>query len=290
MIREKAGTSPWPLSARRFLDVNFSDPRVKWGNFTGDGLQTIALVSDGSIQYWPHFGYGNWGKPVHMQNSPRFPYGYDPKRILIGDVDGDGLSDVIYIDDTSVTLWINQSGNRWSEPVTILGTPPVSDMDSVRLTDVLGRGISGLLWTREANGPSRDHFFFLDFTGGLKPYLLHEIDNHIGAVTKVDYAPSIRFYIEDQKLPATRWKTTLPFPVHVVSRVEVIDQFSKGKLITEYRYRHGYWDGAEREFRGFGMVEQRDTESFEVYSSDGLHGRGYAVLPRSTRNTFHLLR
>jgi hypothetical protein len=25
-----------------------------------------------------------------MQNSPRFPYGYDPEHILVGDVDGDG--------------------------------------------------------------------------------------------------------------------------------------------------------------------------------------------------------
>jgi hypothetical protein len=91
-------------------------------------------------------------------------------------------------------------------------------------------------------------------------------------VTKVDYAPSTRFYLEDQKRPETRWKTTLPFPVHVVSRVEVIDYFSKSKLTTQYQYHHGYWDGAEREFRGFGMVEQRDTELFEEYDSTGLHG------------------
>jgi RHS repeat-associated protein len=279
-----------------FPDVNFSDPRVKWGNFTGDGLQTIALVYDGSIQYWPHFGYGNWGKPVRMENSPRFPYGFDPNRILIGDVDGDGMADVVYVDDTKVTLWINQSGNRWSDPVVIQGTPSVSDIDSVRLADVLGSGISGVLWTREVNGLSRDHLFFLDFTGALKPYLLHEMDNHIGALTKVEYAPSVRFYLEDQKLPATRWKTTLPFPVHVVSRVEVIDHFSGGKLTTEYRYRHGYWDGVEREFRGFGMVEQHDTESFEEFNVDGLHGPGtpfiqvdrkYFSPPTLTRTWFH---
>src|SRR5262249_15300745 len=32
-----------------------------------------------------------------------------------------------------------------------------------------------------------------------------------------------------------------------------------------YRYHHGYYDSAEREFRGFGMVEQWDTESFSTY-------------------------
>ena len=279
-----------------FPNVNFSDQRVKWADLTGDGLQDIALVYNGNIEYWPNLGHGNWGKRIQMKNSPRFPDGYDPKRILMGDVDGDGLADVVYVDDTKVTLWINQSGNRWSDPIVIQGTPPVSDVDAVRLVDVLGSGISGVLWSRDANGLSREHIFFLDFTGGLKPYLLHEMDNHIGAVTKVDYAPSTRFYVEDQKRPQTRWKTTLPFPVHVVSRVEVIDHFSKGKLTTEYQYHHGYWDGAEREFRGFGMVEQRDTESFEAYSTSGLHGDAVNFVqvgrqnfspPTSSKTWFH---
>ena len=111
-----------------------------------------------------------------------------------------------------------------------MGTPPVSDMDAVRLVDVLGSGYQRRPVERGCQWPlSRDHFFFLDFTGGLKPYLLHEMDNHMGAVTKVDYAPSTRFYLEDQKRPETRWKTTLAVPVHVVARVEVIDQFSQGQ-------------------------------------------------------------
>jgi RHS repeat-associated protein len=279
-----------------FPNVNFSDPRIKWADMTGDMLQDIALVYDGNIEYWPNLGRGNWGKRIHMRNSPRFPYGYDPKRILLGDVDGDGLADIVYVDDTKITLWINQSGNGWSDPITILGTPPVSDMDTVRFVDMLGTGISGVLWSRDANGLSKDHLFFLDFTGGLKPYLLQEMDNHIGAVTKVDYAPSVRFYLEDQRTPKSRWKTTLPFPVHVVSRVEVIDHFSKGKLTTEYHYHHGHWDGAEREFRGFGMVEQLDTESFEKYDSTGLHGaeaffakvdRQYFSAPTRSKTWFH---
>ncbi len=267
-----------------FPNVTFSDPRVKWADFTGDGLQDIALVYDGNIEYWPNLGRGDWGKRIHMENSPTFPLGYDPKRILIGDVDGDGLADLVYVEDGRTTLWMNQSGNRWSDPIEIPGTPPVSDMDAVRLVDVLGNGIGGVLWTRDFDGLSQDRYFFLDFAGGRKPYLLHQMDNHIGAVTKVDYAPSTRFYLDDQKHPETRWKTTLPFPVHVVSRVEVIDYFSKGKLTTEYRYHDGCWDGAEREFRGFGMVEQRDTESFEEYGGSGLHGSDVDFAPVHQRN------
>ncbi|MCI0728150.1 MAG: discoidin domain-containing protein, partial [Chloroflexi bacterium] len=200
-------------------------------------------------------------------DCPRFPDGYDPKRLLLGDVDGDGAADLVHVGDTRVTLWINRSGNGWSDPTCIEGTPPVSDVDAVRLVDLCGTGISGLLWSADADGLSRTQLFFLDFTGGVKPYLLNEMDNHIGSITRVHYVPSTECYLADQQRPPTRWQTPLPFPVQVVARVEVIDAISGGRLTTTYRYHHGYWDGAEREFRGFGRVDQRDTETFAEYQA-----------------------
>jgi len=262
-----------------FPNVNFSDPRVKWGDMTGDGLQDIVLVYDGITEYWPSLGRGEWGKRITMHNSPRFSYGYDPRRILVGDVDGDGLADLVYVDDRKVILWINQSGNSLSDPIEIHGTPPVTDMDAVRLVDLLGLGVSGVLWSADANGLSRSNMFFLDFTGGIKPYMLDEMDNSTGALTRVGYAPSTHFYLEDEKCLATRWKTPLPFPVQVVARVEVIDAISGGKLTTEYSYHHGYWDGAEREFRGFGRVDQRDTEVFDEFHAAGLHPQDHPFNP-----------
>jgi hypothetical protein len=113
---------------------------------------------------------------AHARNSPRFPFGYNPARILLGDVDGDGLSDVVYVDNGQVTLWINQCGNAWSDPIVIRGTPTVTDMDSVRLVDLLGNGISGILWSADASLPGRARMFFLDFTGATKPYLLNEME------------------------------------------------------------------------------------------------------------------
>ncbi|MGZ4997478.1 MAG: toxin TcdB middle/N-terminal domain-containing protein [Methylobacter sp.] len=266
---------------------------------TGDTLQDIVLVYDRNVEYWPSFGRGNWGKRVHMENSPHFPWGYDPRRILIGDVDGDGLADIVYVDDGKMTLWINRSGNRWSDPIEICGTPPVSDFDAVRLVDLLGTGVGGVLWTSDATGLARNTMYFFDFTGGTKPYLLSEMDNHMdnhmGSLTRVGYVPSTRFYLDDQKRLETRWKTPLPFPVQVVARVEVIDDISQGKLITEYRYHHGYWDGAEREFRGFGRVDQSDTELFADYHAAGLHPEhGFAAVnveafspPTEIRTWFH---
>jgi RHS repeat-associated protein len=274
-----------------FPDVNFSDDRIKIADMSGDGLQDIVFVHDGTVRYWPNYGHGNWGGAIDMHNSPRFPYDYDPKRILIGDVDGDGLADIIYVDNESVTLWINRAGNSWSDGIEISGTASVSNMDSVRLADLLGSSISGVFWTRDATVNGRDHYFFLDLTSGTKPYLLTQMDNHMGAMTRVQYGSSTQEYLRDQQLPATRWKTVLPFPVQVVTRVEVVDDISKGRLTTEYKYHHGYWDGDEREFRGFGMVELLDTESFQAHSETdptSILSETQFSPPVLTRTWFHL--
>ncbi|HEY5742207.1 MAG TPA: SpvB/TcaC N-terminal domain-containing protein, partial [Terrimicrobiaceae bacterium] len=267
------------IESDSFPNVSFEDPRIKLGDVTGDGLQDILLIHDGRVEYWPYRGYGRWGRRVIMRNSPRFEdaeffpgVGFDPKRLLVGDVDGDGVADLVYISSGHITVWINQDGNAWSDPIVIHGTPPVTDATAVRLADMLGTGTDGILWTYDFGAFPDSTYKFLDLTGGIKPYVLDQMDNHMGAVTKVSYAASTRFYLEDDGRPETRWRTPLPFPVQVVARVEVIDQISHGKLTTEYRYHHGYWDGMEREFRGFGMVEQLDTETFADYHAEGEHG------------------
>jgi RHS repeat-associated protein len=54
--------------------------------------------------------------------------------------------------------------------------------------------------------------------------------------------------------------TRLPFPVQCVERVEKYDWIGRSRLTSRYAYHHGYFDGVEREFRGFGAVDQWDTE------------------------------
>jgi RHS repeat-associated protein len=275
-----------------FPDVSFSDPRVRILNLCG-GLPAIAMVYQGRIDYWPHFGRGEWGKRFTMKHSPRFPDRFNPAHVIFGDLDGDGYDDVVYVEHDQITVWINQSGNGFAEPFVIKGTPPMTDRDAVRIVDILGNGVPGLLWS---SGQGRMRMMFLDLAGGQKPYLLHEMQNNLGARTKVEYLPSTHYYHLDYKKPATRWITPLPFPVLCVARVEVHDEISQGKLTTEYSYHHGYWDGEEREFRGFGRVDQRDTETFDRYNSPGLLGTGAASQveavhfspPTETRTWFHL--
>jgi RHS repeat-associated protein len=263
-------------------NVDLTSPYVKWADMNGDGLTDVVIVQDGRVDYWPSFGRGRFGRRVTMTSAPTLPYGFDPRRILVGDIDGDGAADFVYVDGDHVTLWLNTSGNGWSAPIEIQGTPLTSSFDSVRLVDLLGIGISGLLWTQSQWAPTRERMFFLDFTRGHKPYLLEGIDNNMGAVTRVTYLPSTRFYLQDSGT-VLAWRTSLPFPVQVVSRTEAIDRISNTRLITEYAYHHGHWDGVEREFRGFGRVDHRDTERFDGYVETRLFSP-----PLEVRTWFHL--
>ena len=275
-----------------FPNVDFSDPRIRTADLSGDGLQDIVMIQNGSVSYWPNLGYGRFGKRRTMRNSPRLGFNFNPAQLIMGDADGDGLTDLIYVERNTITIWINQSGNGFSDPIVITGTPAYTIRDSVRMVDIMGTGTPGILWSFDPStnagrplGGAR--FAYLDLTGGVKPYVMVGMRNNLGARTRVHYRSSVDYYLRDTyKKPldqedvydpmegfvgyAGKWKTTLPMPVQVVSRVEVIDEISKGKLTTRYFYHHGYWDGGEREFRGFGRVDQFDTETFERYNHDNL--------------------
>jgi len=45
-----------------------------------------------------------------------------------------------------------------------------------------------------------------------------------------------------------------------LSKVITYDRIIKTRFASEYSYHHGYYDHAEREFRGFGRTEQKDAE------------------------------
>jgi hypothetical protein len=47
---------------------------------------------------------------------------------------------------------------------------------------------------------------------------------------------------------------------------ETRDKISGIASLVHYKYHHGYYDHPEREFRGFGMVEQIDSEHFEHWA------------------------
>ena len=237
-------------------------------DLSGDGLTDLARIRNGEVCYWPNLGYGRFGAKVTMDHAPHFdnPDLFDQKCIRLADIDGSGTTDIIYLHRDGVRLYFNQCGNSWSRPQQLNVFPRVDDMVSIVPTDLLGNGTACLVWSSPLPGDARRPMRYVNLMGELKPHLLVRTINNLGAETRVQYAPSTKFYLQDKR-DGKPWITKLPFPVHVVETVTVTDQWRKTTFSSTYSYHHGYFDGVEREFRGFGRVEQVDTESYGTFAS-----------------------
>ena len=267
---------------------------IHLADLSGDGLTDIVRIRNGEVCYWSNRGYAAFGECVTMDRAPWFdaPELFDPKRIRLADIDGSGVTDIVYLGRDGVQLYFNESGNGWSavQPVDVL--PPVDDLSSVSVLDLLGNGTACLVWSSPLPGDARSPLRFVDLMGGQKPHLLVGVRNNLGAETLVAYAPSTRFSIDD-RFAERPWVTRLPFPVHVVERVETRDRIGGNLFVTRYAYHHGYFDGEEREFRGFGLVEQWDTEEFAALASSAALGaatnldEASHVPPVCTKTWFH---
>ena len=270
----EAGFGP-PETVRKALDEE-QGPRLVFAEATqsvfladmsGDGLTDLVQIRNGGVCYWPNLGYGHFGSKVTMDNAPWFdhPEIFEPKRIQLADIDGSGLTDIIYLAHDGIHLYFNRSGNSWDEVCKPAQSPHIDNHASVAVVDLLGNGTACLVWSSPLPGGSPGPMRYIDLMGGQKPHLLVLARNNLGAETHVKYAPSTKFYLAD-KLAGKPWITKLPFPVHCVEKMTVQDKWRKTTFTSTYSYHHGYYDSVEREFRGFGRVEQTDVESFDVFA------------------------
>lgn len=266
-------------------------------DLSGDGLTDIVRIRNGEVCYWPNLGYCRFGPRISMDNAPLFdnPDQFNQKRIRLADIDGTGTTDIIYLHRDGVRLYFNQSGNSWGEPKILEIFPRVDDLANIVAADLLGNGTACLVWSSPLPGDSGHPMRYVNLMGEHKPHLLVKTRNNLGAETRVHYVPSTKFYLQD-KYKGNPWITKLPFPVHVVERVETYDHISHNRFVSRYAYHHGYFDGEEREFRGFGMVEQWDTEEYAKLSATDALGEDTTgtnndpashVPPVLTRTWFH---
>lgn len=266
---------------------------VVLADMSGDGLMDLVRVRDGEVCYWPNQGFGRFGARVVMDRAPSFDGHFDPRRLRLADVDGSGCVDLLYLDGSGVRLWSNEAGNGWSSPQQLPALPHLDDRCAVQVVDLLGTGTACLVWSSPATVDAPSPLRYVELMRDGKPHLLVQTVNNVGARTRVSYAPSTRFLLADRRA-GREWTTRLPFPVHVVAQTEHVDLVSRTRLTSRYSYAHGYFDGEEREFRGFARVTQQDTEAFEDYVVGTLHEDGGQDLapelyqpPVTTRTWFH---
>jgi RHS repeat-associated protein len=238
-------------------------------DMTGDGLTDIVRVRNGEICYWANKGYGKFSAKIAMSNSPVFddPVSYNSQYLELADISGTGATDIIYLGGNQFRAFINLSGNAWSDAHEIDPFFPIDSNTHLSVVDLLGTGTSCIVWSSDLPEESHAPMRYMDLMDSKKPHVLKKYVNNFGKETTLEYKSSTYYYLKD-KLEGTPWVNKLPFPVQVITRSVVEDQITRVRFSSEYRYHHGYYDHPEREFRGFGMVEQFDTEEYETWKSN----------------------
>ena len=108
----------------------------------------------------------------------------------------------------------------------------------------------------DKDGQSRHHYYFLDFTGGIKPYLLTEMNNNMGALTKVAYRSSIQYYLEDENDLQLDGKQPYHFLFRPFSELRSLTKFRKANLPLSITID-----------TGIGMEEKESLEALDGLTS-----------------------
>ena len=261
-------------------------------DMSGDGLTDLVRIRSTSVEYWPNLSYGQFGAKISMASPPRFdhPDQFDPVLVRLADLDGSGPSDIIYLGKNEFRYWLNQSGNSWSTPHSMINPfPTIDNLANVSVVDLLGTGTACVVWSPPLPANNEQSIRYVDLMNSSKPHLMNGYENGMGKQVSLQYTPSTQFYLEDKE-KGEPWITRLHFPVHCLSRVETFDHLTKARFTSTYNYHHGYYDHAEREFRGFGRVDQTDSEDYEqfiVSNATNVVERVLHQTPILTKTWFH---
>ncbi len=268
-------TSCLPWSA---TPIQFDDPDVKLADMNGDGIVDIVRVRPGDVRYWPGRGNGYWGTgssggcpagtygqgiDIAMTNSPEYGVVQGDGRLLLDDVNGDGLADLVEVRFNAVDIYLNKDGTSWTPRHVIYNTwPATASTNRVRLVNVDGSGTRDIVW---GDGYS---YKYIDLEGGQQPWLLNHVDNGLGKTTDVTYESSVHAMLDAEKHGTCSqaqladnpwncaWTTKMPIVTQVVESVTQHDNLpvagnSGGSYETDYYYRDPVYEGRQREFRGF---------------------------------------
>ncbi|MBD8170346.1 SpvB/TcaC N-terminal domain-containing protein, partial [Erwinia persicina] len=252
-------------SAGITLPVPGTDARVMvaFSDMAGSGQQHLVEVRADGVRYWPNMGHGRFGAPVSLPGFSQPAASFNPEQLYLADVDGSGTTDLIYALSDHLLVYRNQSGNSFAAPFSV-SLPDGVRYDrtcSLQLADILGLGVASLVLTVPHPVPRS----WVCHLSGNKPWLLNAMNNSMGASHALHYRSSAQFWLDEKAEAVAAGKSApasyLPFALHTLCRTEVTDEITGNRLVSTVRYRHGAWDGREREFRGFGFVEVTDTDT-----------------------------
>ncbi len=233
------------------LEAGFEENNLQLSDMNGDGLLDVVQLQLGSLRYRLNYGRGMWGDWVNISGLSLSQA--EVELAELEDINGDALADIVIVQGTSVSFALNDNSSSFDdliqlESADVEGEIPLRDATTtVLFADMNGNGSSDVVWI-QANGKVDALELF-----PLRPNLMTRITNGIGMVTDITYETAAQQMARDGGWEA--WNYKIPFPMNVVRRLDKYDLLTDLHEITEFVYKDGFYDGNEKQFRGFERVE-----------------------------------
>ncbi|RON10226.1 toxin [Pseudomonas brassicacearum] len=235
---------------------------VAFSDILGSGQQHLVRIRHNEVKCWPNLGRGRFGKGIVLGSLNLAYETFDASRIRLADLDGSGAADLIYLEAEQAQIFMNRSGNGFSTSVALPWPQGVryERFCQVSIADLQGLGCSSLILSVPHMAPKHWRYDFVSE----KPYLLTGTNNNMGAAGRIHYRSSAQEWLDEkaEKVKAGKPLTChVPFALHLVEKQAQLDEITGNRLTQSFSYRQGYYDGIEREFRGFGLLLQTDSET-----------------------------
>ncbi|HEX9298209.1 MAG TPA: FG-GAP-like repeat-containing protein, partial [Polyangiaceae bacterium] len=239
--------------------LRFSDGgHTQLCDVNGDRVLDLCYLRPGALTYWLGRGRGRFEPAQSATGVPA----WDPSSPWeLHDLDGDGWVDLVHVGVDGVDYALATTAGEFSSPRRVAGTPEKGPTSVVRFADMNGSGTTDIVWIDVSGSPDRAWRYLELFPKG-RAGLLQRIDNGLGKLTTVTYAPAA-LDAAAARTVGSPWATRMNIGMPVIRRVEVDDSLGDPKLATEYTYRDGTYDPRERTFAGFaGGIERQVGDTF----------------------------
>ncbi len=239
------------------IGLGFENPAVELNDMNGDSLLDIVQVMSSGLRYRLSYGRGSWSEWKEVIFEDFSLNEQDVVTAELEDMNGDGLADLSLTKGAEVQYWLNRNGTTFDSLRTITSADVDGDLPERKETttllhaDMNGNGSSDFVWVQ---GDESGAVYYLELFP-VRPNLLAKVTNGIGRVSEITYVSSVQERARDEATDP--WKHPLPHPMTVVKQVDEHDELTNVHTVTEYSYRDGYYDGVEKRFRGYSVVQAR---------------------------------
>jgi RHS repeat-associated protein len=139
-----------PYESASAPSVELEAPDVRTVDLNGDGIPDALRVGVGGWTVFLNSGEGRWLPGTRVEGLVP-PVRLEDPRVQLTDLSGDGIPDLVFVEQQRVTVWPGLGFGRFGTPYDLTNAPdfgPTFDPRGVRWVDLTGSGQADLLYVR----------------------------------------------------------------------------------------------------------------------------------------------